>query len=392
MRPAKGEDIMSPSDNTQLKSINQTLLLPFVQHALSSNTVEIVEWDYQQLHGAGGGVGGTAIYRFSGKGRQKSEIIPWSLILKVLQPGTDNDPSSSHYWKREAEAYRSGWLDNLSGGLVAPRCFGIGEYASEVWIWLEDVTDEFGQQWPMERYGLAARHLGQFNGIYLVHEDMPSWSWLSSQWIRKDLAAAAPKFNQLRNYPTHPILHRSLPQDLNKKAFRLWEDREIFLMALERLPDTVCHFDAFRQNLFARRNKDGQDQTVAIDWAFAGLGPLGVEIAALVWVTLAFMEVEAKRAGDLERIVFINYLDGLRDVGWKDDPRHIRFAFTAAIALRRLGTLGYTFDYFVDESLYPAVQQLTGHSVEEVADQFVEAGQFIENLADEARDLLDTLS
>jgi len=44
------------------------------------------------------------------------------LILKVLQARPDEQPSDSHYWKREAEVYRSGWLPQLSGGLVAPRC------------------------------------------------------------------------------------------------------------------------------------------------------------------------------------------------------------------------------------------------------------------------------
>lgn len=383
---------MNQSENTQLKAINQTLLLPVVQQALASNSVEIVAWNYQQLHGAGGGVGGTAIYRFSGKGREQAKIMPWSLILKVLQSGTDNEPSSSHYWKREAEAYGSGWLNNLTGGLVAPECYKIDEHPNEVWIWLEDVRDELGQAWPLQRYGLAARHLGQFNGMYLTQEDMPTFSWLSSQWIRQDLATATPGFDKLRQSLDHPMIRRSFPKHLSEKAFRLWAEKEIFLTALEGLPHTVCHFDAFRQNLFARSREDGQDQTVAIDWAFTGLGPVGTEIVALVWVTLGFMEVEASRARDLEGIVYAGYLDGLRDVGWQGDPHQVRFAFTAATALRRLGSLGYSVDYYIDENLYPAVQQLTGHSVEEVADQAVEAGAFIERLADEARELLNILS
>ena len=382
---------MRQSDNTQLKAINQTLLLPFVQQALDSNSVEIVEWNYQQLHGSGGGVGGTAIYRFSGKGREQNKIMPWSLILKVLQSGTDNEPSRSHYWKREAEVYGSGWVNNLSGGLAAPRCYEIDEHPNEVWIWLEDVTDALGQEWPLQRYGLAARHLGQFNGIYLTQEAMPTWPWLSSQWIRQDLVTATPGFDKLRQSLDHPMIRRSFPKHLSEKAIRLWAEKETFLAALEGLPHAVCHFDAFRQNLFARRNEVGHEQTVAIDWAFVGSGPVGAEIVALVWVTLCFLEVEASRSGDLAGVVFEGYLDGLRDVGWKGDPRQVRFAFTAATALRRLGTLGYSVDYFVDENLYPAVQQMTGHSVEEVAIRWVEIGEFIETLADEARELLNAL-
>jgi hypothetical protein len=33
------------------------------------------------------------------------------------------------------------------------------------------------------------------------------------------------------------------------------------------LPDTICHFDVFHRNLFARKTADGDDKTVMIDWA-----------------------------------------------------------------------------------------------------------------------------
>jgi hypothetical protein len=226
----------------------------------------------------------------------------------------------------------------------------------------------------------------------LTQEDMPTFSWLSSQWIRQDLATATPGFDKLRQTLDHPMNRRSLPKHLSEKALRLWAEKEIFLTVLEGLPHTICHYDAFRRNLFTRSKEDGRNQTVAIDWALVGPGPVGAEIVDLVWVTLVFMGVEVSQARDLTGVVFEGYLDGLRDLGWKGDPRQVRFAFTAATALRRLGTLGYSVDFFIDENLYPALQQMSGHSVEEVADLFAEAGAFIEALADEARELLSILS
>jgi hypothetical protein len=39
----------------------------------------------------------------------------------------------------------------------------------------------------------------------------------------------------------------------------------------------LCHFDVWRTNLFARSSPEGQEETVATDWAFAGIGAVGLE-------------------------------------------------------------------------------------------------------------------
>ena len=75
----------------QLAAIDQATLTPLVQSALNSETVEVVDWEVEQLHG--GLAAGTAIYRFSGQGRDQNQTIPWSLILKVVRPeGGSADP------------------------------------------------------------------------------------------------------------------------------------------------------------------------------------------------------------------------------------------------------------------------------------------------------------
>ena len=65
------------------------------------------------------------------------------------------------------KAVDQGMLNDLVGDLVAPRCMGIVEYPDkESWLWLEDIGESGDGVWSLERYGLAARHLGQFNGAY----------------------------------------------------------------------------------------------------------------------------------------------------------------------------------------------------------------------------------
>ena len=65
------------------------------------------------------------------------------------------------------------------------------------------------------------------------------------------------------------------------RFFRLWEERDRFFDALDRLPQTLCHLDSLRPDLFARETEDGDYQTVAVDWAFAGLGAIREGLVSL---------------------------------------------------------------------------------------------------------------
>jgi hypothetical protein len=285
--------------------------------------------------------------------------------------------------------YRSGWLTQLSGSLVAPRCLGVTDQSDQaIWIWLEELIDDIGPHWPLERYGVVARHLGQFNGAFLSQSAAPSWPWLSSAFIRRDLVHAAPGIARLAKSLAHPLVRRILPGERSDKVFRLWDGRETFLKHLERLPQTLCHFDAFRGNLFAQQGSDGREQTVAIDWAFAGSGPIGAELVALVWVSLISMHIEARQAQELDHLVFESYLDGLRDAGWCGEPEQVRLAFTAATALRRVASLGHGALMMIDEHQDPETAPPPAPEDLDWLDNVAESGDYVERLSEEARQLL----
>jgi hypothetical protein len=357
---------------------------------LGSDSAEVIGWDIQEVHrGIGGGVGGSAIYRFEGQGREGDREVPWSLILKVLWVKPGSDLSDPYYWRREADAYASGWLDDLPGDLAAPRCCGIVEQSeSEVWIWLEAVVDEVGPRWPLERYGLAARHLGQFNGTYLGEHPLPSYPWLSSGWLRKVVVQSVPLISALAHSADSPWVRRWLPGDTLERVLALWAERETFLDALDRLPHTLCHLDAFRRNLFARRDLGGDEQTVAIDWAFVGTGALGEDIEPLVNRSLAFLEVDAAQARELDRVVFSSYLEGLQDAGWHGDPLRVRMGCTAAAVLRWIAGIGQILPVILDESRDAVSIQVLGHPFDQVVDRAAENARFFLTLADEAQELL----
>jgi hypothetical protein len=374
-----------------VSAIDQTTLTPLVQNALDSKTIQVVDWEFEQVHG--GMAAGTAVYRFSGQGRDRGRTIPWSLILKVLRPaGGSAAVSAWDYYKREADAYQSGWLDDLPGGLAAPRCFGVVDLPDGTcWIWLEEVGEETGPLWPLEHYGVVARHLGQFNGAYLADRTLPGWPWLSSSWLRHYVEQSAPAIEPLRNALASPWGIRWLPEEDSDLFFRLWAERELYLDALDRLPQTICHFDIFRRNLFARKMVNGDDETVVIDWAFVGRGPIGADLNPLVWMSIALGGVEMEKSPDLEQRVFEGYLEGLREGGWKGDPRQARLGYKAASVRYQFPEIGRWLALILDESLHAEMEQTTGLPFGETCDSVAEMRRLLFRELDEARELMDVL-
>ncbi|MBI3243161.1 MAG: hypothetical protein HYZ49_12785 [Chloroflexi bacterium] len=374
-----------------LPAIDRATLTPRVQRALNSETVELNDWTLQPIHS--GFEVRAGVYRLIGRAHDHERAVPWSLILKIVRPApgsSEDDPHDWNYLKRDALAYQSSLLADLPGGLAAPRCFAVLEQAEgEIWIWLEEVRDDIGSKWPLLRYGLAARHLGRFNGAYLNGRSLPHWPWLSREWLRVLVTQAAPAMAQLPSVLNHPLLCRLYPDDVAEGIFRLWADREPLLSALDRLPRTFCHRDAFRRNLFARRGADGQEQTVAIDWVFAGAGAIGEEAVAPVAATLGFREVDLAEAAELEKVVFENYLAGLRDSGWEGDSRLARFGYAAAAPLRYcLGGTRNLLPVMLDESQHPRFEKMWGDPIHVYADYWARMFRYLLTLADEARGLL----
>ena len=375
----------------QLAAIDQATLTPLVRSALGSKAVEVLNWEFEQLHG--GIAAGTAVYRFSGRGRDQQQTIPWSLILKILRSGVGSaDASAWDYYRREVDAYQSGWAADLPGGLVAPRCLGVLDHPDGTcWMWLEEVVEEIGSQWPLEHYGIVARHLGQFNGAYLVNRQLPDWPWLSSNWLWHFVEQSAPAMESLRDAQTSPWGRRWLPEKDSDQFFHLWEERARYFDALDRLPQTICHLDVFRRNLFARKTADGDDQTVAIDWAFVGRGPIGADLNPLVWMSIALAGVGLDKLEELEEIVFEGYLEGLHEAGWQGDPQQVRLGYTAASVRYLFPEVGTWLAFILDESLHAGAERRLGLPVGGAFDSVARMRRPLFSMLDEARELMDIL-
>ena len=108
------------------------------------------------------------------------------------------------------------------------------------------------------------------------------------------------------------------------------DDQPLFLDCLDRLPRTVCHYDLHPANLFA----DGEGSTVAIDWAFVGLGAIGEDAGNLVPDSVLDFHVDPSQIDALYELAAGSYHRGLRDAGWNGPTSTVRLAMAAAIAAK----------------------------------------------------------
>ena len=330
---------MIESFENRLQTVDRAILTPLVSRALQLEVLDIIEWDYQPVPGGFSHERGEiyGIYRFQGTAQTGSGTTPWSLILKATGSAATGgrEPSAFDYWKREVLVYQSGLLDDLPGDLAAPRCIEIGAYpGEEYWLWLEDVPDLEVEEWPFEHYGQVARHLGHLNGAYGAPNAMPDLPWLSSGDLRQRLAMAESGIPQLHRLSRHPFFKELLPGNHAERILNLWQARDRLLHLRRQLPVTFCHHDAFRRNLLTQRDSSGRAKTVLIDWTRAGTGVIGEELVSLFAASLRFIAVDCDRIPELEASIFAGYVDGLRESGWRGDPKLARFGFAATAALR----------------------------------------------------------
>jgi hypothetical protein len=316
------------------------------------------------------------------RGIWRVRVTDRSAVLKLVahsEGGSVNwrsgtDPSHWYYWRREVLAYETGLLDALAGGLRAPRCYAATARADgSVALWLEDLGGASAATWPIERYGTAARHLGQTQGSYLGERRLPTDAWLSRGWLRVYLAQRTGDLDLLEE----PVA-AALPLATIEAARALRDDQARFLALLDEMPQTLCHLDLHPANLF-----DGdRDTTMAIDWSFVGLGAIGEDAGNLVPDSVLDFHVDPERITDLYELVSAEYDAGLRDAGW-DGPDHlVRLAMSATIAAKYVWILPALLRADLDGR-----ELVNGRPADETRRWWIPAIDFIHERADEVRAL-----
>lgn len=379
----------------QQSEVDRATLTTVVRVATGQPHLDLGPWQTTLLSSQGR----RSVWRFTGVGRDGAAEQPWSLILKEVRAperadAHDTDVRDWAYWPRESLLYEAGIPQALAGPLRAPRCFGTMRPATNLrWIWLEELQDRYGGTWPLERYALAAHHLGACNAAYLVGRPLPTAPWLTADGLRSRSASAIAGLDRLRTPALweHPLLRQSFPRPVLGDLERLSAERERLLAAAARLPQTFCHLDAWHGNMAALVDASGDDVTVLFDWELAGYGALGVEISNLVWSSLLEFKLASSDVERLEAQVVAGYMQGLASAGWKADPRQVRCAYLISSVLL-FGLVPEAVDHALSEDQHAALERHYGWPLERIVRQAAEVTYLLLGRADELRDLLSELS
>jgi hypothetical protein len=393
---------MTTSD---LDLVDNAHLTPLVRRLLDHPEARVLDFghaplEYPLINPIAGG-----IHRFHGHAAFGAETVPFSLILKVSRPpaggmtprgvappGWAEEPEHWNYWRREARLYESGVLANLAGRLVVPRCCGVEQRAGpSSWLWLEEVHDEAGAAWPIERFGPVAEHFGEMAGRYLGLAHLPRAPWLTAGWLRSWIDDVWASLRPLIRDPAawrRPLVRDAFPEPPIERLERLWDERERFLTALDALPQSFSHRDAYPANLFTHRAPDGSAQTVAIDWTQAGPGPIGEDVGQIIFPSLLFMYVDAAKLPAFERTVFDGYVAGLRATWWSGDERSVRLGYCASAALHWAFAGAYALRWAENEQLGQTMAARFNRPLDAIVRQRAAITYYLLDLADEARSLL----
>jgi len=383
----------------QLATLPSATVTTLARQVLGEESAEIGAWHAQAIHG-GLGVSSVGILRVVGTARIAGNARPWSLVLKAIRPPAPDSPTArmeldeGHvlYWCREANAYQSGLLSDMPAGLVAPRCYGVDERPDgAVWLWLEDLHDAIGWPWPPERYIPAARDLGRFGGAYATGRPVPDHPWLcadhEASWFDRFAAGTAAA---LRDETwANPLLQAVFPVPVADRVRLLIAEREAICRGLARLPRVLCHHDSWSRNLFARR-RDGREETVAVDWATVGPGPIGSDCGMLLAVSMFFGDLDPTTVAREEPAVFAGYLAGLRDAGWHGDARLARFGSLAVAA--HLSGGGAWLPFIESAQSREFIERSWGRPWQETLRQWAAAQYVYLDWADQARSLLKAIA
>ncbi|MDQ5825748.1 MAG: hypothetical protein M3441_16260 [Chloroflexota bacterium] len=381
----------------QFPAVEWAAVAEVASHALGSNTAKLTDWRMETV-GADMGQATGGVYRVAGGALEGGVELPWSAMLKIVSLGAPeaNSPFADEahplYWKREVLAYTSGLLDDLPGGIAAPRFYGaIEQEDGAVWLWLEEVKDSGTRKWGLEEYAHAALCLGRFNGAYLAGHPVPSYSWLvrtgsprgvleHNAWVR-DVIAVAGTWNQ-------PLMRSAFPVPVVERLLKLWAGREVLLGALDRMPQTFCHLDAWRRNMFAGADAKGSARLTLIDWAYPGFGAISTDAGDLFGESFCLSELGDTEASILDEAIFGGYLEGLREAGWRGDADEVRFAFAAFCALKHLFMIFISVRDVQDGSQQAVWERLFGRSFDEFIHRQSKLLYYLLDLSDEAYRLM----
>ena len=251
-----------------------------------------------------------------------------------------HEPEGTNYWRQEALAFSSGLLTGWPGPLVPVRCYGVDEASEDqVWIWLE-ARDGAGPHalWTIDQLAAAAYDFGALGAQWQPKlPDVVHYPWLEQHgcaalwiWFGSYAVDHVLKHDGCGNgSPVEPFFTTKTRQ----RIADLISDADDLLASFESLPYTLAHHDPQWSILFAAAPDESPARTVAIDWAFCGIAPIGSDLGLHIGQNIMGWGIDQRRAAEHDQASTAAYIGGLREYGWAGDADSVKFARATAAAL-----------------------------------------------------------
>lgn len=285
--------------------------------------------------------------------------------------------------------YQSNILDDLPTGLTGPTCYSADHRSeNETWIWLEELQDD--SHWSLSHFANAAKLLGRFNGQYLAGKPYPNKPWLTQNGSTRGTLQHFQWVKDAINNPAiwkHAIIRSAFPVPVLDRLNKLWDDSVALLNRIEAFPQTFCHLDAFRRNMFNVTGRFGDGSLALIDWSYAGKGIMGTDASDLASASFGMFDITSVEPKEFFDTVFENYISGLNDVGLQGDRQEFRFAFNILSALK-YGCMLLWLPDIANEEKYTLWERISSHSMEDYVHNQAILIYHLLNLADDARRMI----
>lgn len=313
-----------------------------VQSALA--LLEGGPWESTTIHGTGGGGYGSSVARLrSGNS---------SVIVKVVRRN-DAAASESDSWLRELEIYRSSWLSAfLPASLAMPKCLGSAIDKEVAVLVLEDLTFDDRDARSIEWYARLARGLGELSSAPPL--DVPTWAsqgFVTSQ--ARTMMAAVPGMAMAPSPHLADLVDDWLPL-----LERLVDAAPSLLGQLDAMPQSFNHLDAFSRNA---AEIDGR--IVLIDWAFAGVAPIGADAAGVVAMTAMHGDAAGLDLSQFHRSVVDAFVSGVGDLPSGVAFEDVEHAIEALLTLRWAGFLAQV--HGAGDEILEIVESVSGRPFDE---------------------------
>ncbi|MEU4603031.1 aminoglycoside phosphotransferase [Kribbella sp. NPDC023972] len=248
-------------------------------------------------------------------GTPAAQSSPWA---------ASEDPRHWNYWRREVEVYRDDELRKqlAEAGLVLPEA-EVDESVDGAVLLMEDIDGTHGTEFSLAEHATFARACGRWQAR--PAGDRP---WTSVGFLRD--------YSTTRDVPwelvdddaawRQPLVAETWPAGLRAAWIQLLAHRNQLLDLVASLPRARCHLDLWVSNVVRRPT----GELALLDWAFTGDGALGEDIGNHIPDAVFDLFWPAERLPELAETCIDNYLDGLREAGWRGDPDQVRLAVMAS--------------------------------------------------------------